>query len=168
MVSAPPGRSSTSTVWPSSGPSTAASRRAALSVALPAACGTISRIGRSGYSARAAVNVKVTASAAMTKRRMRRVLPNSFDQGCTGACGCHAHPLHRSSPRKRGPAVPNGKAQLDSRLRGNERSMRLLLATRTEERRPALLHDTLHRAAAVQARLTFPVVDLEIVLEVAE
>src|SRR6185503_9494271 len=53
MVSAPPGRLSTMTGWPSSLDSAGATMRAMLSVALPAACGTTSRIGRSGYCAAA-------------------------------------------------------------------------------------------------------------------
>src|SRR5688572_28652554 len=53
MVSAPPGRFSTTTLVPSWRPSSGASRRATLSVALPAACGTTRRIGRSGYCAKA-------------------------------------------------------------------------------------------------------------------
>src|SRR5688572_26732325 len=53
MVSAPPGRFSTTTLAPSCLASSGASRRATLSVALPAACGTIMRIGRSGYCAAA-------------------------------------------------------------------------------------------------------------------
>src|SRR5262245_45551048 len=53
MVNAPPGRLSTTICWPISLPSSAPRMRATVSVALPAACGTISRIGRSGYSATA-------------------------------------------------------------------------------------------------------------------
>jgi hypothetical protein len=60
-----------------------------LSVALPAACGTISRIGRSGYSACATVNVHASASAVMSRRRMREVLPNSFGEGRTAFFACH-------------------------------------------------------------------------------
>src|SRR5262245_13985226 len=51
MVSAPPGRLSTTTAWPSSLASAGPTMRAMLSVALPAACGTTRRIGRSGYCA---------------------------------------------------------------------------------------------------------------------
>src|SRR5258706_8444054 len=55
MVSAPPGRLSTTTGWPRNFAISGATRRAMLSVALPAACGTTSRIGRSGNSAAANV-----------------------------------------------------------------------------------------------------------------
>src|SRR5688572_24047552 len=51
MVSAPPGRLSTTTAWPSSLASAGATMRAMLSVALPAACGTTRRSGRSGNCA---------------------------------------------------------------------------------------------------------------------
>src|SRR5258706_6988933 len=51
MVSAPPGRLSTITGCPSSRAMPGATSRAMLSVALPAACGTTRRIGRSGNSA---------------------------------------------------------------------------------------------------------------------
>src|ERR1051325_6409286 len=51
MVSAPPGRFSTTTGWPRNLAISGASRREMLSVALPAACGTIMRIGRSGNCA---------------------------------------------------------------------------------------------------------------------
>src|SRR3954469_1151394 len=61
MVSAPPGRLSTTTDCPSWRASSGATRRVTLSVALPAACGTTKRIGRSGYSA-AAVAAKKKAS----------------------------------------------------------------------------------------------------------
>src|SRR5688500_19262367 len=54
MVRAPPGRLSTITCWPSIFDSSGATRRAMLSVALPAAWGTTRRIGRSGNSANAA------------------------------------------------------------------------------------------------------------------
>src|SRR5687767_6450019 len=65
MVRAPPGRFSTTTLAPSCRPSSGASRRATLSVALPAACGTTSRIGRSGYCAPAppAETSKATVSS---------------------------------------------------------------------------------------------------------
>src|SRR5687768_16684369 len=63
MVSAPPGRFSTTTLVPSCLPSSGASRRATLSVALPAACGTIMRIGRSGYCA-AALPAKTSSARA--------------------------------------------------------------------------------------------------------
>src|SRR5216110_1740195 len=53
-VSAPPGRLSTITAWPRAFAISGATRRAMLSVALPVACGTTRRIGRSGHSARAA------------------------------------------------------------------------------------------------------------------
>src|SRR5262245_4316123 len=53
MVSAPPGRLSTTTGWPSSFESAGPTMRAMLSVALPAACGTTRRIGRSGNCAAA-------------------------------------------------------------------------------------------------------------------
>src|SRR3954462_11133418 len=51
MVSAPPGRLSTMTDWPRNLAISGAIRRAMLSVALPAACGTTKRIGRSGNCA---------------------------------------------------------------------------------------------------------------------
>src|SRR5688572_26672696 len=67
MVRAPPGRFSTTTLAPSWRPSSGASRRATLSVALPAACGTIMRIGRSGYCAPAppAETSKATVSRSL-------------------------------------------------------------------------------------------------------
>src|SRR5690242_9100455 len=49
MVSAPPGRLSTTTGWPSCFAIPGETSRATLSVALPAACGTTKRTGRSGY-----------------------------------------------------------------------------------------------------------------------
>src|SRR5688500_17321890 len=70
MVSAPPGRLSTMICWPSSLPSSAPRMRATVSVALPAACGTISRTGLSGYSA-AAGNAHVPASNSKAAPRMR-------------------------------------------------------------------------------------------------
>src|SRR5689334_2969497 len=54
IVSAPPGRFSTTTGWPSGRAISGASNRARLSVALPAACGTMSLSGFSGYPASAA------------------------------------------------------------------------------------------------------------------
>src|SRR6185437_10693430 len=70
-VSAPPGRSSMMTCCPSSCDSTAPSSRAALSVALPAACGTISRIGWSGKSAAtAALQAQISAIVVRTSRRI--------------------------------------------------------------------------------------------------
>ena len=48
MVKAAPGRFSTMTFWFSTVPSSAATSRAMVSVALPGACGTIIRIGLSG------------------------------------------------------------------------------------------------------------------------
>src|SRR5215213_3713850 len=53
-VSAPPGRLSTTTGWPRIFAISGATRRAMLSVALPVACGTTRRSGRSGNSANAA------------------------------------------------------------------------------------------------------------------
>src|ERR1700676_5458336 len=70
MVSAPPARSSTTICAPSSRPSSAARMRATVSVALPAACGTINPIGRSGYSAKAPVGNAVHRSM-KTNRRLR-------------------------------------------------------------------------------------------------
>src|SRR5688500_10592726 len=63
MVNAPPGRLSTTTFWPSCLESSGARVRATLSVALPAACGTTSRIGRSGYWAAAAPAATSRAAA---------------------------------------------------------------------------------------------------------
>src|ERR1044071_7143882 len=51
MVSAPPGRLSTTTGWPRNFAISGAMSRARLSVALPTACGTTRRMGRSGYCA---------------------------------------------------------------------------------------------------------------------
>src|SRR4051812_41544258 len=65
MVSAPPGRFSTTIGWPSRLPSSGDSRRAKLSVGLPAACGAIKRIGRSGYWAAA-------GPAAMTRQEKKK------------------------------------------------------------------------------------------------
>src|SRR5688572_28017308 len=62
-VNAPPGRLSTTTFWPSFLESSGARLRATLSVALPAACGTTSRIGRSGYCAAAAPAARSRAAA---------------------------------------------------------------------------------------------------------
>ena len=53
MVSAPPGRFSTTTAWPSAFDNSGERMRATVSVALPGACGTMKRIGRSGYCAAA-------------------------------------------------------------------------------------------------------------------
>src|SRR5258707_11793540 len=63
MVKAAPGRFSTMMVWLSCGPSSDAKMRATVSVALPGACGTINRIGLSGYSARAAPGSAASAEA---------------------------------------------------------------------------------------------------------
>ena len=54
-VRAPPGRLSITICCPSSLPSSAPRMRATVSVALPAACGTMSLIGLSGYCAAAPV-----------------------------------------------------------------------------------------------------------------
>src|SRR5262249_42045651 len=78
-VSAPPGRLSTTTCCPISLPSSAPRMRATVSVALPAACGTMSRTGRSGYSAAAGVDSPSAATAQAstngTKRRPRMPRP---------------------------------------------------------------------------------------------
>src|SRR5687768_6704914 len=77
MVSAPPGRLSTITAWPSSRARAGATMRAMLSVALPAACGTTRRRGRSG-------NCAATGHAAPRARsktkcfRLRLQLPAHF------------------------------------------------------------------------------------------
>src|SRR5687767_10838843 len=67
MVSAPPGRLSTTTAWPSSFASAGATMRAMLSVALPAACGTTRRIGRSGNWARLGAAASHAAPRATSK-----------------------------------------------------------------------------------------------------
>src|SRR6185295_2512383 len=66
MVSAPPGRFSTTTGCPSGRDISGARMRATVSVALPAACGTTSRSGLSGYCAAepAAAPASSSASAA--------------------------------------------------------------------------------------------------------
>src|SRR5882757_8267817 len=69
MVKAAPGLFSTMMVWLSCGPSSDARMRATVSVALPGACGTINRIGLSGYSARAAPG---SAAKADSRPRMGR------------------------------------------------------------------------------------------------
>src|SRR6185312_1701571 len=74
-VSAPPGLSSTITVPPSAGPSSAARMRATVSVALPAACGTISRIGWSGYSANAATGHAHSTQADSSARNKPIFIP---------------------------------------------------------------------------------------------
>src|SRR5690242_15984784 len=63
MVSAPPGRLSTTTAWPSCLAMPGATSRATLSVALPAACGTTKRTGRSGYSAAACAAAKHSSNS---------------------------------------------------------------------------------------------------------
>src|SRR3954462_2304590 len=69
-VSAPPGRLSTTTDCPSCLESAGASRRAKLSVALPAACGTTRRTGWAGYCARATGGAtSATTSAASEKKK---------------------------------------------------------------------------------------------------
>src|SRR5581483_7967296 len=127
MVSAPPGRSSTTTCWPSSGDNSAASNLAMLSVALPAACGTTKRIGWSGNSA--------AARSVVTQRKVSAIK----------AC-------------RRMAVVPG--------LAGDKRG--LFLARRAIEGRAAVLHDALDLALAAWAGLALAVIDLEIVLEVAE
>jgi hypothetical protein len=86
MVSAPPGRFSTTTCWPSSWLSTAPISRAALSVALPAAWGTTRRIGWSGYSAKAGVSVVAASAAASRRERM------GFPRGVLLVFSMGAHP----------------------------------------------------------------------------
>src|SRR6185369_17246704 len=63
MVSAPPGRLSTTTGWPSGRDISGARMRASVSVALPGACGTISRSGLSGNCAPAQTGKKAAAQA---------------------------------------------------------------------------------------------------------
>src|SRR6185503_6659949 len=63
MVSAPPGRFSTTTGCPRGFDISGARMRATVSVALPAACGTISLTGRSGYCAAAPVTAPSKAQA---------------------------------------------------------------------------------------------------------
>src|SRR4051812_20599838 len=125
MVSAPPGRSSTTTCWPSSGVSSAASNRATVSVALPAACGTTNLIGWSGYSA---ARLALAAQAKISAIRLR---------------------LHMMSSRQ-------------SLERG------LFLTRGAIEGRASVLHDTLDLAFAVLTRLRLAVIDLKIVLKIAE
>src|SRR6185295_13391843 len=67
MVSAPPGRFSTTTGCPSGRDISGARIRATVSVALPAACGTISRSARSGYCAAAPATVPARISAAQAR-----------------------------------------------------------------------------------------------------
>src|SRR5262245_47194549 len=64
MVSAPPGRFSTTTGWPSDFAISGASMRATVSVALPAACGTMSRNGLSGNCAAAGAGRNSAAAQA--------------------------------------------------------------------------------------------------------
>ena len=72
-VSAPPGRLSTTMVAPPSAvASSAASSRAITSVALPGACGTISRIGLSGNSAAAGAGSATAAHTLSNKPRSER------------------------------------------------------------------------------------------------
>src|SRR5437879_3537392 len=77
MVSAPPGRLSITICWPSSLPSSAPRMRATVSVALPAACGTMSLTGLSGYCAAApwakahASNRKIHRSAGIMRSDTR-------------------------------------------------------------------------------------------------
>src|SRR6185503_3731827 len=75
MVSAPPGRLSTITGWPSSFDSAGPTRRAMLSVALPAACGTTRRIGRSGNSAAALVAARLSRNRKGRSMRIGRMVP---------------------------------------------------------------------------------------------
>src|SRR5689334_11690237 len=70
MVSAPPGRLSTTTGWPRNFAISGAISRARLSVALPTACGTTRRMGRSGYCAA----LGHAAPRASTARRYFRLL----------------------------------------------------------------------------------------------
>ena len=70
MVSAPPGRLSTTICCPISLANSAPRMRATVSVALPAACGTISLIGLSGYCAAAPV-ANAQASSNRVKRNVR-------------------------------------------------------------------------------------------------
>src|SRR5258706_12947570 len=67
MVSAPPGRFSTTTGCPSGRDISGARIRATVSVALPAACGTTSRRGRSGYCAAAQTAAPASSSAAAAR-----------------------------------------------------------------------------------------------------
>src|SRR5262245_15101410 len=78
-VRAPPGRFSTTTGWPRILAISGATRRAMRSLALPAGCGTMRRIGRSGYSARLGaatrnVAAPMTATASRSCFRLRRQL----------------------------------------------------------------------------------------------
>src|SRR5688572_24444180 len=74
MVSAPPGRFSTTTVWPSAFVSSGARMRATVSVALPGAWGTMKRIGRSGYCAAAPAAAKARQAASSLAERTKDFL----------------------------------------------------------------------------------------------
>src|SRR5688572_32839229 len=78
MVSAPPGRLSTTTGCPSSFDNAGPTMRAMLSVALPAACGTIRRIGRSGYCAATGHAAPRATIAARKDFRLRIQLAANF------------------------------------------------------------------------------------------
>src|SRR5690349_6861811 len=92
-VSAPPGLSSTMMVPPRMGAISAARMRATVSVALPAACGTIRRIGLSGYSANA-----VAGSAPIAQANTNA--PNSRFMVILPTCSCRK-PIRRRPIRQR-------------------------------------------------------------------
>src|SRR5262245_60720807 len=82
MVSAPPGRLSTTTCCPISLASSAPMMRATVSVALPAACGTMSLIGLSGYSA-AALVANAQASSVKVNRSPRMSFSEDYGSAWT-------------------------------------------------------------------------------------
>ena len=69
IVSAPPGRLSTTTCCPRDFDISGARMRETVSVALPGACGTMNRIGLSGYSANALPPAKSAAASATASTR---------------------------------------------------------------------------------------------------
>src|SRR3954468_15030467 len=87
MMRAPPGRLSTMTGWPRNLAISGATRRAMLSVALPAACGTTRRIGRSGNCA--ATGCAAPRASTRTTRNFRLRVQLAADLAALVRCAVH-------------------------------------------------------------------------------